>query len=543
MDALFRPDPRHTYRSLYDGFSWHVPDRLNIGRMCTDDQIGAHPALITHRADGDVETTTFAELSDMTTRFANVLVGLGLERGDRVGIVLPQSRAVLVSHLGAHKAGMVALPLAVLFGPDALRYRLEDSAARVVVTNPAMIDVVQEAAAGLELRIIVVGDAVVAGPLLSFEGVLRAASPRPIAVATAAEDPATLIYTSGTTGPPKGALHAHRFLYGHFPSFELYYDFFPQPADVIWTPADWAWIGALMDVVIPALAYGKPVLTAEQPRFDPEFAGDLMAEHRVTSAFIPPTALKMMRAAGIERSDLTLRSIFTGGEALGEETLAWAGASLGTVINEGYGQTEANIVVGNSAGVWDVRPGSMGRPMPGHDVAVVDQGGNRLLGEVGEVAVRTPNPVAMLEYWRQPEATARKYNGEWLLTGDLAVQDEEGYLWFESRKDDVIISMGYRIGPGEIEESLLGHPAVALAAAIGEPDDIRGAVVKAFVVPADGVVSSPALVEELRHHVRSRLAAHEVPRDIEFRTELPMTTTGKIMRRALRAESSKEGRA
>lgn len=534
MRPLFRPDPTHTYESLCRAFSWTIPSRLNIGRMCTDNHPPERAAVITVGSDDSVATTSFGELAGLTNRFANLLTGLGLEQGDRVGIVVPQSLPVLIAHLGAHKAGMVALPLAALFGPDALRYRLEDSGARAVVTTPDCLAAVAEASSGIDLHVIVTGPDPLARPLIGLEAALMAASDRFEVVDTPAEQPATLIYTSGTTGPPKGALHAHRFLIGHLPSFELYYHFFPQPADVIWTPADWAWIGALMDVVIPSLAYGRPVVTSARSRFDPDYAGHLLAEQRITCAFIPPTALKMMRAAGVARDDLALRAIFTGGEALGEEALRWASESLRTTINEGYGQTEANIFVGNCAAVWPIRPGSMGRAMPGHDVVVLDDDAQPVVGEVGEVALAASDPVVMLEYWKSPEATSEKFRENWLLTGDLATQDEDGYLWFESRKDDVIISMGYRIGPGEIEESLLGHPAVGLAAAIGIPDDIRGEKVKAFVVLNDGFEPTPELATQLQNHVRTRLAAHEVPREIDFRDELPMTTTGKIMRRALR---------
>ena len=290
-----------------------------------------------------------------------------------------------------------------------------------------------------------------------------------------------------------------------------------------------------MDVLLPAWFFGMTVVTADRD-FDPAWALDLMADHRVTLSFLPPTALKMMRAAGASRAgDLSLRAVFSGGEPLGEEMLAWAAEHLGTRINEGYGQTECNLVVGNCGSVWPVRPGSMGRAVPGHEVQVQDEGGNRLVGEVGEICVQSPDPVMMLEYWGQPDSTVDKYRGDWLLTGDLGVEDEDGYLWFKSRKDDVISSMGYRIGPGEIEESLMGHPAVAMCAVVGVPDEIRGEVPAAFVVPRSGVVPDQDLIAELQQHVRVRLAAHEVPRHIEFVDDLPRTTTGKIMRRALRA--------
>jgi len=509
---------------------------------------GAHAphrvALVTVAADGSAVETTYGELDGRSDRLANGLADLGVSRGDRVGVIVPQSLDTGLTHLALWKLGAVSLPLAALFGPDALGYRLADSGAGLVVTTPENVDKVKEAAPDLPL--------VVTGP--QFDDLISQASSRPPEVHTDAEDPAYLIYTSGTTGPPKGALHAHRSLFGHLPGFECYYEFAaaapegrtdlatlpgvvadPDRHDVIWTPADWAWIGGLMDVLLPAWFFGMTVVTAERD-FDPAWAADLMADHDVTLSFLPPTALKMMRAAEVSRAgDLSLRAVFSGGEPLGEEMLAWASEHLGARINEGYGQTECNLVIGNCGSVWPVRPGSMGRAVPGHEVQVQDEGGRRLVGELGEICVLRPDPVMMLEYWGRPDSTGEKYRGDWLLTGDLGMEDEDGYLWFKSRKDDVISSMGYRIGPGEIEESLMGHPAVAMCAVIGVPDEIRGEVPAAFVVPRSGVVPDEDLIADLQRHVRVRLAAHEVPRRIEFVDDLPRTTTGKIMRRALRA--------
>ncbi len=294
-------------------------------------------------------------------------------------MVAPQSLATAIAHLGIWKLGAVSLPLASLFGPDALRYRLTDSGAQTAIVSPDNVAKVREAVSGLP--IIEVG--------AEFDALTSGAPIAP--VDTGSEDPVFLIYTSGTTGPPKGALHAHRTLFGHLPAFELYYDFAPQPGDIIWTPADWAWIGALMDVVVPAWFYGMTVLT-DRADFEPHHAVRLMADHGVTLAFLPPTALKMMRAAGVDGSGLRLRAIFTGGEPLGEEMLSWANDTLGCAINEGYGQTEANIVAGNSSRVWPVRPGSMGKAIPGHDVQVQDDDGERLIGEIGEIVVRHPTP-------------------------------------------------------------------------------------------------------------------------------------------------------
>ncbi len=525
--------PGTSHTAMREGFRWRIPEHFNIGVACCDVHPANAPALLVVERSGDVRTVTFGELTETSNRLANGLASLGVGRGDRFGIVVPQSLETGLTHLAVYKLGAVALPLASLFGPDALAYRLGDSEATVVITTPGDVDKVVEAVeiAGTGARIVVTGDGVPG--LASFDDLVAAGSSHPDAARTAAEDPAFLIYTSGTTGPPKGALHAHRSLIGHLPGFETFYEYYPRAGDVHWTPADWAWIGGLMDSLMPAWYHGTPVVTADHD-FDPQWALDLMADRRVTCAFLPPTALKMMRAAGASHDALALRAVFTGGEALGEEMLVWGRDVLGVTVNEGYGQTEANLVVGNQASVFPVRPGSMGKAVPGHDVRVLDDDGRVVVGEQGEIAVRSPDPVFMLRYWNRPDATRDKYLGEWPLTGDVGIEDEDGYLWFVSRKDDVINSRGYRIGPGEIEESLMGHPAVAMCAVIGVPDDIRGQVPKAFVVVKDGVEPGDGLAAELEDHVRTRLAAHEVPREIVFIDDLPRTTTGKIRRRDLR---------
>ncbi len=528
------------FEALCAGFDWTVPDRLNMGVMCSDVHPPGDRALVSIDAHGVVTTRTFGDLAETSGRLAGGLTRAGLRRGDRVAIVAPQSPEVGLAHLALWKLGAVSLPLASLFGPDAISYRLEDSGATMAIVSPDNLEKVREAAPSIP--IVELGT--------SFEALC---SGEPVDPAdTGAEDPAFLIYTSGTTGQPKGALHAHRSIVGHLSGFELYYDFVefapmgrselsvftrldpaPAPSDLIWTPADWAWIGGLMDVLIPAWYFGMPVLTAAHD-FDPEWAAGVMAAQGVTLAFLPPTALKMMRAAGISRSDLALRAIFTGGEALGDAMLTWVRDHLGCQINEGYGQTEANLVVGNCASLFPVRPGSMGRAMPGHDVRVLNADVEPVVGIEGEIAVRAPDPVMMLEYWNRPQATADKYDEGWLLTGDLGIEDDDGYLWFRSRKDDVINSMGYRIGPGEIEASLMGHPSVSMCAVVGMPDEIRGQIPAAFVVLREGHEPSDELIDELQGHVRTRLAAHEVPRQVHFVADLPRTTTGKIMRRALR---------
>jgi acetyl-CoA synthetase len=270
-----------------------------------------------------------------------------------------------------------------------------------------------------------------------------------------------------------------------------------------------------------------------------------MAEQDVRNVFLPPTALKMIRQAQPDPGRVDLRTVMSGGEVLGEEMLAWGREALGVTINEIYGQTEANYVVGNCASVWDVRPGSMGRPYPGHDVAVLDAEGTPApRGEVGEVAVRAPNPVIFLEYWAQPEATREKFDadGRWMRTGDLAVTDEDGYLRYESRADDIINSAGYRIGPNEVEECLMHHPAVAMAAVIGVPDPVRGQAVKAFIVVADGRDVPADIEAEIQQLVKSRLAAYAYPRELELVDKLPLTAIGKIRRTELRKREAERGK-
>jgi acetyl-CoA synthetase len=324
---------------------------------------------------------------------------------------------------------------------------------------------------------------------------------------------------------------------GSVPPVEQWLSHWPRGNEVMWTPAEWAWIAGLYDALFPAWFYGTPVVAHRFAKFDPERAFALLERHKVGVAFIPPTALKMMRqvAKPRDRWRYDVRAVCTGGEAMGEELLAWGRDTFGTTISEGYGQTEMNLMLLNSPDWFEVRPGSCGRACPGRKVAIVDGAGNVLPpGEEGQIAGWRHDPIVMLEYWRNPEATAAKYAGDWLLTGDLGRIDEEGYVFFKSRDDDVITSGGYRIGPGEIEECLMGHPAVAMVGVVGVPDPVRTEIVKAFVQLRPDIVGDDALKTDLASYVKTRLAAHEYPREVEFVAELPLTTTGKIMRRELR---------
>ena len=519
--------------SQVDYRSMPMPKQFNLGVACLDEQDPDAVALTVVAPDRSHRSHTFGEVKERANRLANALRDLGVGKGDVVGVVNPASLETAVAYMALFRMGAVALPLSSLFGPDALGFRLRHGEARVVITSTDNAPKVREAVGDTGVALIVIGAGALPGEH-SYEDVSARASADFVPVTTDAEDPAFLIYTSGTTGDPKGALHAHRIVWGHIPGFEAIFEFYPQPGDVLWSPADWAWIAGLMDILVPAWWFGLPVVVDLDSAFSAERAVWLMREHKVTLTLLPPTALRVIRASGIPGGDLAMRAVCSGAEVLGAELLAWCEAFFGCTINEGYGQTEMNACIGNCASVYPIKPGSLGRALPGTVVAVVDLDGNPVVGQEGEIAVDRHHPNTLLEYWRNPEATRDKFVGDWLLTGDLGVLDEDGYVWFVSRKDDVIKSAGYRIGPGEIEGCLGGHDAVAMSAVIGAPDERRGQVPKAFVVLRPGLEASETLADELRAHVRTRLAPHEVPREIVFLDDLPKTTTGKIMRRSLR---------
>ena len=544
---LFSKDNR-SYEEVYGTFRWNIPRAFNIGvEICDRHSLRAEQtALFLENAHGQETRLSFGELKSLSDRFANALRDIGVRRGDRVGIVLPQRAETVIAHIAIYKLGAIALPLSVLFGRDALSYRLSNSGAKVVITDAGRANTVaslRDEAPALD-TVVVCRE----GPDESeFWSLLEQAGTMFTPEATASDDPAILIYTSGTTGPPKGALIAHRGLLGNLTGFELSQGFFPQPGDIMWTPADWAWTGGLLDGLVPSLYYGVPVLGYDGGKFDPEKAFALMQKYGVRNAFIPPTALKMMMKVPVSghRYRLKMRSIMSAGEQVGVEVVRWAEEALKVTVNEMWGQTEFNYLVGNSAELFPLKPGSMGRPYPGHVVDVIDDSGKPMPdGEVGELAAKRGDPVMFLGYWKNEAATVEKFVGEWFCTGDLGYRDEEGYLWFVGRKDDVISSAGHRVGPGEVEDSLLKHPAIAQAAVIGSPDELRGNIIKAFVVLTEGHAPSPALVQDIQQSVRTRLAAYEYPREIEFVAELPMTTTGKIRRIELRQrEMEKKNKA
>jgi acetyl-CoA synthetase len=531
------------HKALRRAFRWQIPPRYNIAEDVCDRWAAldaGRTAIIEVSPDWRAAPVSFGALRDASLRLANALTARGVRRGDRIAILLPQGRCVLTAHLAAYRLGAIAVPLAALFGVDALAYRLADSGAKVLVTDAPGLAKFRQIAQPLPDLALTVSVDGADGDALDWHALLATAAPDFATAATGPDDPALMIYTSGTTGNPKGALHGHRVLPGHLPGVQMPHEFLPQPGDLAWTPADWAWAGGLLNMLLPALHFGVAVVARPVTRFEPEEAFRLMADFGIRNAFVPPTALRMLRSVERprERFALNLRTVAAAGEALGAETLAWGREALGLTINEAYGQTECNLVLASCAAIGVSRPGFIGKAVPGHEVAIIRPDGLVCApGEQGEIAVRRPDPVMFLGYWGNAAATQAKFVGDWMKTGDQAVQDAEGYVRFVGRDDDVITSSGYRIGPGEIEDCLLRHDAVALAAVVGKPDPLRTEIVKAFIVLREGLRGTPELASELQDFVRRRLSAHEYPREIAFRDELPMTTTGKIVRRLLRAEA------
>lgn len=549
------------YRSLHAAFRWQVPEYFSWAEACCGRwarETPEAPAILFESDSGCRAQYSYGQLQRAANRLSNALRRLGVKRGDRVALILPQRFETAVAHIAISQLGGVAVPLSMLFGPEALEYRLQDSGAVLALAECAALPALRSVRAQCPAlaHVLVVGECSPGTDEIAWMSALQAEDARFTAERMKAEEAAVLIYTSGTTGPPKGALVPQRALIGNLSGFVASQNWFGfDPADptrpsqaLFWSPADWAWTGGLMDALLPTLYFGRPIL-AYQGRFDPLKAFELMAAYGVSHTFLFPTALKaMMKAVPRPReryAGLRLEAIMSAGEAVGDAVFAYCQQELGVTVNEMFGQTEINYVVGNCARFWPARPGSMGRAYPGHRVAVIDEDGQPCPpGVVGDVAVHRrdvhgdPDPVFFLGYWHNEGATRAKYSGDpsdsWCRTGDMALQDEDGYLWYQGRSDDVFKAAGYRIGPSEIENCLVKHPAVANAAVVPKPDPERGALVKAFVVLAPGHAGNAALVAELQRHVKGRLAPYEYPKEIEFIETLPMTTTGKLQRRVLR---------
>ena len=570
--------PNDAYETVHRQFAWQVPDKFNMAEVCCgrwarSPQHQHARAILAHQPDGKAPLAwTFAQLQAAANALSQQLKTSGVKRGDRVAIVMPQRFETAVSYMAVLQMGAVAMPLSMLFGQDALAFRIEDSGAAVALCDEASAPVLQ----ALKKECPALTN-ILEVPSALRRGKFHESAPNDFKpVSTRADDPAILIYTSGTTGNPKGALIPHRALIGNLTGFVCSQNWFgfeparatfdrdlPTGSDaVFWSPADWAWTGGLMDALLPSLYFGRPIV-AYQGRFSPEIAFEILHAHGITHSFLFPTALKaMMKAQAHPRQhfNLKLKGLMSAGEAVGDAVFAYCRDELGVVVNEMFGQTEINYVVGNCQVFWPSKPGSMGRGYPGHQVAVIDEQGQICKpGEAGEVAVNRfdrhghLDPVFFLAYWKNPVATEAKYTGNWCRTGDVAIQDEEGYLWYQGRTDDMFKAAGYRIGPGEIENCLVKHPAVVNAAVVPKPDADRGALVKAYVVLSPDYVTQKAsarnvqqfersLIEELQRHVRGLLAPYEYPKEIEFIDQLPMTTTGKVQRRILRLQEEERAR-
>ncbi|MEQ8430150.1 MULTISPECIES: AMP-binding protein [Roseobacteraceae] len=511
-----------SYEALCGGFRWNLPERLNMAAQVCDYWAETAPdrLAILDLSDGRQEVS-YGRLREMADGLAQALVARGVERGDRVGVLRSQGAWCAAAHMAIWKIGAISIPLFKLFKQEALTSRVSDAGAAVVVTDAegvGMLEALPGVAAFVPEEETLPGG--------RFE-----------TVETGADEPAVLIYTSGTTGSPKGALHAHRVLTGHLPGVEVSHDFLGEEGDCLWTPADWAWIGGLFDVLMPGLALGVPVVAARLAKFTPDECVRIVGEGSVRNVFFPPTALRMLKAADVRVEEL--RTVASGGEPLGAEMLDWGRTAFGVTINEFYGQTECNMVASSCGALFSPVPGCLGKPAPGHEIAVLD-GDGQPTGEEGDVAIRRGSASMMLEYWNRPEETAAKFRGDWMLTGDRGIWEGE-YLRFVGREDDVITSAGYRIGPAEIEDCLLKHPAVATVGVVGKPDEMRTEIVKAYVVLKDGVEASEELAGNLQDFVKKRLASYSYPREIGFLDALPMTVTGKVIRKDLKARAAAEG--
>jgi len=541
-----------TYGEVCTNFRWEIPEFYNIGIDVCDKWAldKARVALIYIDPHGKEQKFTFRELRDKSNQLANALEANDIKVADRVGILLSQRPETLISHIAVYKLGAIAVQLLTLFGPDAIEFRLQDSKAKAVITDKENLPKIYEIKERLpHLKLIIAVDCGKEKYADDFWDWVGKGSRRFSPVKTRPDDPALIIYTSGTTGQPKGTLHGHRLLPGILPGFEFFHNLFPREGDFMWTPLDWAYIGGSYDAVFPTLHHGCPMLAYRPRKFDPEEAFYMMAKYGVRNLMAVPTVLRMMMHAvknPRERFNIRLRSITAGGETMGEELCGWTREHLGVNINEQYGQTECDLVVGFCSEIMEIVPGAIGRAVPGHRVEIINPDGRIAApDELGEIAVKAPDPVMFLGYWKNVRATEEKFVGDWMRTGDYGRKDKDGTFWFSGRQDDIIESGGFRIGPGEVEDCLMGHPAVSLVGVIGVADPVRGEIVKAFILPRAGVTPDKALEKSIQDHVKKRLEAHAFPREVVFVDEMPRTKTGKILRTELRKiheQETKEGK-
>ncbi|MFC4437370.1 MULTISPECIES: acyl-CoA synthetase [Natrialbaceae] len=534
-----------SWEEIYADADWDAPESINVGHEVCDRHVadGDRIALRQVGVDGESRTLTFEELADRSNRFANVLTDLGVDRGERVFSYMPRIPEHYVALVGTLKHGAVFGGINERFGPDGISYRLADCDASVVVTTSENRETVAEAlsdAPSVEHVLVVDRGDGVESEEVDLESALEDASSTYETVRTSGEDDALLYYTSGTTGPAKGVLHKHRWVTGVAATQRFAGDL--REDDLYWSTGDLGWLTGPINT-LGAWFWGTSLFTYEG-EFDPETWAELLDEYPITVLFSVPTAYRMLRenAELLEGCDLDLRHALSIGEPLSAGVVEWGEETLGVTIHDTYGQTETGNMIINNYPSMELRPGSMGKPLPGITAEIVDPESGEPLepGETGEIAQRGDYPCFFAEYWEKPEKTESCFVNGWYLSGDLAHRDEDGYFWFEGRADDVIISSGYRIGPFEVESSLGEHPAVAEAAVVPKPDRQRGTIVKAYVVPSETADPSAELKEDIKSYVREELSAHEYPREIEFRSELPKTVTGKIRRTELQDDAAEE---
>jgi acetyl-CoA synthetase len=540
------------YPALYQQFRWHVPKVFNIAEVCCARWASDKARIAVHYEDesGHTSTLSYAAMQIQANRMSNVLRNLGVRRGERIAIILPQRPETAIAHMACFQLGAVAVPLSAAFGPDALACRLHHSDAVVaIVDETAMVNLTEARTRCPSLLHVIAVDC--DGPVtLDWFAEIAAANGGFQPVKTLATDPAILIYTSGTTAAAKGVLLPHAAIIGNLTGFVASQNWFPKEGDVFWSPTDWARTEGLMGALLPTLYFGKPIVAYRDHfcgHFSAEAAFSLLQKYGVTNTSLPPACLQAMMKAEptpYDKYALKLRSIMSTGATVSDDIAGWSYSALGIAINTMFGLTELHFIVGNSE-QWPAKSGSLGRPYPGHRVAVIDDNGHAVkTGETGELALnRTdihgfPDPIFFIEYWKNTEATAGKFHGDWCRTGDLAHMDADGYLWYHGRREDIFKTSDYRIEPIAIENCLLKHRAVAHAAIVPRPDMAGENIVKAFIVPTLATKRSRAaddkLIAELQSHVRDKLSPYACPTEVEFIDELPMTLNGKLQRRVLR---------
>jgi acetyl-CoA synthetase len=517
-----------SYEQACAEHEWRVPDHYNIAADVCDKHPRAKPAMVWERHDGATRELDWGELQDLSNQAAHMLREQGLEKGDRVAVVLPPTPEAAAIFLGTWKLGAILLSMSVLYGDEGIAHRLGDSTPKVMVTDAANAPRFDAS--------------LVDGLLVVDDGLLDGRPTDHICEDSSADDPAQLYYTSGTTGNAKGIVHAHRYVLAHE---EFIYCHEVRDSERFHGMGEWAWAAGIAPLLGPWRLGATQYVYQRKGGFDPHEQLDFLSRHKVTNVFTTPTAMRAMMAvddAG-ERYPQEFRIVCSAGEPLNPEAIRWFREQYGLTVLDYYGLTESYPLCANYP-FMEVREGSMGKPMPGWEVRILDEDERPLeRGDRGEICLRArSNPHYPLGYWQMPDASAEAFGGEWFHTRDAATEDQDGYYWYSGRADDVIIAAGYRIGPFEVESACIEHEAVREAAAVASPDEVRGNVVKAFIVLAEGHEPSDELAEEIKRFVRERLSAYAYPRRIEFTDELPKTLTGKIRRIELReAERAARG--